>query len=90
MNADANKIGGKKNEATKEYPEYFLIRRMDDCLADSTMDTISLFEKSLTSGMSHVSTNMKWIVMNVEMQIQASLYAGADGLIPGCPDDRVR
>ncbi|HZS80013.1 MAG TPA: hypothetical protein VFA14_01065, partial [Herbaspirillum sp.] len=49
-----------KNEATKEHPEYFLILGMDDCRADSTRDTISLFERPLASGMSHVSIHMNW------------------------------
>jgi len=58
MNAEANKIGGAKNETTKEYPEYFLIRGMDDCLAISTTESISLRERPLSSGMIHVITNM--------------------------------
>lgn len=60
-------MGGKKNEATKEHPEYFLILGMDDCRADSTRDTISLFERPLASGMSHVSIHMNWTVMTPEV-----------------------
>ncbi|KWE63303.1 hypothetical protein WT53_06245 [Burkholderia sp. MSMB2157WGS] len=57
MNTMESAIGGMKNDTTKQYPEYFLIRGMDDCLADSTKAAISLFDKPLTSGMSRLSTN---------------------------------
>lgn len=89
-NAEVNKIMGKNIETTKAYPEYFLIRGMDDSLADSTRDAISLFERPLVSGMSHVSTNTYGISMTIDMQIRALLYPVADGLIPGCPDGRVQ
>jgi len=70
MNADTNKMGGRKNDTTNEYPEYFFIFGMDDCLADSTRDSSSFFESPLTSGMSVVSTSINGIVMAVETQIR--------------------
>jgi hypothetical protein len=89
MNKDANKIGGKKYETTREYPEYFLIRWIDDCLADSRRSAISLFENSLVSGISIVRTNMNWMFMAKNFRLRL-LDAVTDWLVPGCPADRAR
>ncbi|WP_242539672.1 hypothetical protein [Trinickia mobilis] len=90
MNRETKKIKGVKSETIKAYPEYFLIRGMENCLAISTMDSISVRERPLSSGMIHVSTNLNWIVMAVEIQSRVLRYAVTDGPIPGHADGRVQ
>ena len=58
MKVRKSKRGGRENDATKDSPEYFLILEMDDCLADSSRDSISFFERPLVSGTNLVSINV--------------------------------